>query len=170
MSEAKTASANFDIITYGLTVNKSGNGSITGTGVDCGADCTESYNTGTSVVLTATADAGYRFYGWSGCSTVSGTSCTVNMTSTKTVTATFKPIYTLTITKTGTGSGTVTGTGISCGDDCTEDYLNGTSVTLSAKADSGSRFTGWSGACSGTSSCKVTLSAAKDVTATFTSP
>ena len=170
MTEAKTASANFDIITYGLTVNKSGNGSITGTGVDCGADCTESYNTGTSVVLTATADAGYRFYGWSGCSTVSGTSCTVNMTSTKTVTATFKPIYTLTITKTGTGSGTVTGTGISCGDDCTEDYLNGTSVTLSAKADSGSRFTGWSGACSGTSSCKVTLSAAKDVTATFTSP
>jgi hypothetical protein len=43
-------------------------------------------------------------------------------------------------------------------------------VTLTATASAGSTFTGWSGACTGTGSCVVTMSAAKSVTATFTVP
>ncbi|HEY0796835.1 MAG TPA: hypothetical protein VGD64_13770, partial [Acidisarcina sp.] len=47
-------------------------------------------------------------------------------------------------------------------------YNSGTPVTLSATAATGSTFAGWSGACTGTASCQVTMSAAKSVTATFT--
>ncbi len=79
--------------------------------------------------------------------------------------------YTLTVSKAGTGNGTVTSSpaGISCGSDCSESYTSGTSVTLTASAASGSTFTGWSGVCSGTSTCTVSMSAAKTVTATFNS-
>jgi len=40
-------------------------------------------------------------------------------------------------------------------------------VTLTARAARGSTFVGWSGACTGTGSCAVTMNAAKSVTATF---
>jgi Divergent InlB B-repeat domain len=40
-------------------------------------------------------------------------------------------------------------------------------VSLSARSDSGSVFAGWSGACSGTGACTVTLDTAKTVTARF---
>jgi carbohydrate binding protein with CBM6 domain/List-Bact-rpt repeat protein len=76
---------------------------------------------------------------------------------------------TLTVTKAGTGSGTVTSSpaGINCGSDCSESYASGTSVTLTAVPGAGSTFAGWSGACSGTGSCAVTMTAARSVTATF---
>ncbi len=77
--------------------------------------------------------------------------------------------YVLTITKSGSGAGTVTSNvgGIDCGSTCTYDY-NGTVVTLTATATSPNYFAGWSGeGCSGTSTCQVTMSAAKSVTATF---
>jgi hypothetical protein len=76
---------------------------------------------------------------------------------------------TLTVAKSGAGSGTVTSSpaGINCGGDCSESYASGTGVTLTAAAAAGSTFAGWSGACSGTGSCAVTMSAARSVTATF---
>ena len=74
--------------------------------------------------------------------------------------------YTLTVSK--NGSGTVTGQGINCGADCTEVCSAGSTVTLTATAATGYPFTGWSGGCSGTGTCIVTLNAAKTVTATFT--
>jgi len=78
--------------------------------------------------------------------------------------------YTLTVTKSGTGSGTVAAIGLSCsGSTCTGSYNQGTPVTLSASALSGSTFVGWSGGgCSGIGACTVTMDAAKTVTATFT--
>ena len=77
---------------------------------------------------------------------------------------------TLTVAKAGTGTGTVTSSpaGISCGADCSEPYNSGTVVTLSQTATAGSTFAGWSGACTGTGACPVTMNAAKSVTATFT--
>jgi hypothetical protein len=66
------------------------------------------------------------------------------------------------------GSGTVTGNAISCPGDCDETYLDGTQVSLSAAADSGSTFTGWGGACSGTGPCDLTMGGDHDVSATFT--
>jgi hypothetical protein len=79
------------------------------------------------------------------------------------------PSFTLTVTKAGSGSGTVTSSpaGVNCGSDCSESYASGTNVTLTAAPAAGSTFAGWSGACSGTGSCAVTMSSARSVTATF---
>ena len=74
----------------------------------------------------------------------------------------------LTIGKTGLGNGTVTGTGIACGTDCTELYGYETSVTLTAAALPGSRFTGWGGACTGLApTCALTMETTKVATASF---
>jgi YD repeat-containing protein len=90
-----------------------------------------------------------------------------NMLSSKTVVAT--PSHALTVTKAGTGSGVVSGVGIDCGSDCTESYVSGTDVILTAIAAAGSTFTGWSGACTNAAGmCTVTMNAAQSVGATFT--
>ncbi len=75
----------------------------------------------------------------------------------------------LLVVKTGTGSGSVTSSpaGISCGTDCTENMPVDTVVTLAAAPDTGSFFAGWSGGCSGTDPCPVTMNADTTVTATF---
>jgi hypothetical protein len=75
----------------------------------------------------------------------------------------------LSVTKSGTGTGTVTSNpaGISCGATCSAEFTESTVVTLSKAADSGSEFVEWTGACTGTGACEVTMSAAKSVTATF---
>ena len=76
---------------------------------------------------------------------------------------------TLSVTKTGSGSGTVTSSpaGINCGGDCSESYADGTSVTLAATPAAGSSFAGWSGACSGSGPCTVTMSESRSVAAAF---
>jgi hypothetical protein len=68
------------------------------------------------------------------------------------------------------GNGTVTSNlaGIDCtSGTCDASYGGGAMVTLSATPSSGYVFTGWSGACSGITTCTVTVSAAESVTATF---
>lgn len=82
-------------------------------------------------------------------------------------------VGTLTVSKVGTGSGTVTSTpaGIDCGADCAESYATATTVTLTAapvgSGAAASTFAGWSGACSGTGPCQVTVVGPKIVTARF---
>jgi hypothetical protein len=78
--------------------------------------------------------------------------------------------FTLSVTKAGTGSGTVTSDppGIDCGTDCTEDLFQATVITLTAVADTGSIFDSWSGACTGSGECAVTMDSAQVVTGTFT--
>lgn len=78
--------------------------------------------------------------------------------------------YDLLVSKSGAGTGTIASSpaGISCGTDCTESYAANTAITLTAVASSGSAFTGWSGHCAGTTStCSVTMGAARNVTASF---
>jgi predicted peptidase len=84
---------------------------------------------------------------------------------------------TLTVTKSGNGTGsfstTPVGTLLStqpgpCGQaGCALGFNLGTSVMLTATADVGSTFAGWSGACTGTASCTLTMDAAKSVNFTF---
>ncbi|CAK0742141.1 hypothetical protein CCP3SC5AM1_100021 [Gammaproteobacteria bacterium] len=161
-----------------LTISKSGAGAgkVTSSpaGINCGTDCNESYAHGTKVTLTATANSGSTFSGWSG-GGCSGTGvCVVTMNAAMTVTATFHPVtHSLIVLKSGVGMGTISSNpaGINCGTDCNENYAHGTKVTLTATANPGSIFSGWSGGgCAGTGVCLVTMNAAITVTATFVAP
>ena len=180
MSSDHSVSASFTARrTLTVTTGGSGSGTVTGPGIDCGgaghADCTETYDQGTSVNLAATAASGSTFSGFGG--DCSGTSCSLTMSSDHSVSATFDANpppqqRTLTVTTGGSGSGTVTGPGIDCGGsghtDCTETYADGSSVTLNAAAtSSASTFAGWGGDCSGTGTCSLTMSADHTVSATF---
>ena len=166
----------FQYYSLGVTLAGTGGGSVSGEGIDCGTDCSEIYGEGTVVTLTAAADTGSTFQGWSGaCTTITG-NCVIEMTAAKGVTATFNlDHHKLTLIWSAPGSGKVTSdtAGIDCtpdvGSDCSEVYDFGTIVTLTATADPGSTFTGWSGACSEKADCVLTITEPFSVTAKFNS-
>jgi plastocyanin len=103
---------------------------------------------------------------------------TVNVTAGQTVTVTFNVTcvqsHRLTVGGTGAGSGTITGAGsINCtwngssnSGVCSEAFQEGATVGLTATPQ-GSVFGGWSGACTGTGQCQVTMDQDKSVTARF---
>lgn len=76
---------------YVLTIQKTGNGlgTVTGSGITCGPDCTQNYNAGSSVTIVAAPGTNYSFAGWSGGGCSGQGSCIVSMTQARTVTATF---------------------------------------------------------------------------------
>jgi len=72
------------------------------------------------------------------------------------------------VRKSGTGSGQVmSDIGIDCGDVCAASADDGESVLVTAASDDGSRFAGWSGACTGTDPCMLTVTRDLMVGATF---
>ena len=79
---------------YTLTVAKAGSGTGTITsspsGINCGADCTETYTNGTSVTLTAISDAGSTFTGWTGGGCSGTGNCVITMNADTGVTAVFE--------------------------------------------------------------------------------
>ena len=77
--------------------------------------------------------------------------------------------FELKVTKTGDGLGTVASStpGIDCGLECGAEFEEGETVTLTPSAAAGSEFVGWTGACSGSGVCKVTMTAAQTVGAEF---
>ena len=81
-----------------LTVTRAGSdsGMVTSSpaGINCGSDCTETYNSGTSVTLTASPAGGSTFAGWSGGGCSGTGTCMVTMNADTTVTATYSKIFT----------------------------------------------------------------------------
>jgi hypothetical protein len=164
--------------THPLTVSRQGTGSgvvvSNPAGIDCGSTCAAAYPQGTPVTLSATADPGSAFVGWSGACAGAG-ACVVTMDAARAVSARFDlRSYTLSITKTPVGSilGSVTSSpaGINCGLLCasaTASFPSGTVVTLSAQAAVLASFTGWRGDCSGSGSCVLTMDADKSAIADF---
>ena len=195
MDQARSVTASFAPPPLTLTVagGGTGNGAVTSqtgltpainctiTGGAAGATgCSGSYPNGTQVTLTATAATGFTFSGWSGACTGT-TTCQVTVDQTRSVTAAFSPAQlTLTVAAIGTGNGMVTSqaglspainctiTGGNTGaSGCSGSYANGTAVTLKVTLVAGYSFTGWSGACTGTGTCQVTVDQARTVTAGF---
>lgn len=145
---------------------------------DASTSCDATYDHGTSVTLVAAPDTDTSVL-WTGdiggCAPTAKT-CVVPMDAAAAITATFaRTLFPLSVTVSGSGSGSVTGVvgevsvfGACTAATCTEDIGIGDTVALTAIADDGSRFAGWSGDCTGTGACTVTMSDARSVTATFT--
>jgi hypothetical protein len=165
---------------HALNIGRGGTGSGTvygDNGLNCASACTRVLDHGDTVTLNAQPDPGSAFEGWSGDCTGTG-ACTLRMDGDHTVSAMFvstgagdplapKP---LAVTVAGTGAGTVTSApaGVNCAASCAVNLSAFAIYTLHAMPAAGSRFDGWSGACSGTGTCSVTMSDARAVTATFT--
>jgi uncharacterized repeat protein (TIGR02543 family) len=159
MDSDKSITANFvSVPTYTLSANATTGGSISiypEGGV---------YNEGTRVTITAKAELGYVFGGWSGDLAGSDNPAEITMDSDKNVTATFSsvPVYTLTTNATG---GTITL------DPPGPRYNEGTKVKLRATAKPGYEFTNWSGDALDFSAKinpnRVTMDSDKNITAEF---
>src|SRR5258708_2826523 len=169
MNSAQNVTATFTAIPETLAVSVGGSGTVISSpaGISCPGICATSFSYGTVVYLTATPSSGYVFSGWSGACSGTGT-CTLTMNGAKSVTATFTQLETLTVSVSGSGTVTSSPSGISCPGTCSKSFTYGTVVALTASASTGYSFSGWSGACSGTGACSVTMNGAQSVTATFT--
>ena len=77
--------------------------------------------------------------------------------------------FQVSVTIAGAGTGTVTSTpaGINCPTTCSASFSQNTQVTLNETPGTNNAFAGWSGACTGTATCSITVNAAESVTATF---
>ncbi len=127
-----------------------------------------SFAHGTVVSLTAVADTGYTFGNWSGSVTGTANPISITMDGNKSVTANYTQnaaqTYTLAITATN-GSVTVKINGVVT---TATSFEAGTVVELTAAADSGYTFGGWSGGVSGTANpVFITMNGNKSVTAAF---
>ena len=170
MDAEKEAVATFDAIpTFALNLSTSGTGSgsfecDTGSGPET---CPAEYEEGTEVEVIANADAGSEFVEFTG--DCSGVSCELTMDEAHSVGAVFDeiPTFALKLSTSGTGSGALSCNTGSGSEPCQAEYEEGEVVTVIPKAGANSKFVGWTGACSGSGECKVTMDEAKSVGAVF---
>ena len=158
-----------------LTVRKEGNGNGTVSsspgGIDCGPTCAESFPRNSVVTLTAIAGPGSRFDGWSdGCTGQQG--CAPLLSDDLGVVARFSLArHRVAVHRGGVGVGRVDSIppGIDCGADCENLFDDGIQLTLVATPNPGSRFIGWTGPCSGSGACIVSVATSLAVSANFAS-
>jgi hypothetical protein len=148
---------------------------------------TRSYSNGAPVTLTAPASVGTStFSGWSGCSSTSSTTCTVNLVESSSVTANYSlPVqtpavaYQLTVNSINPSSGVSIAAspadrnGVTAGNSAFAlTYNAGTQVTLVAPSTAGGNvFTSWSGCTSATlTTCVVAMGGNTAVTANYAAP
>lgn len=168
-----------------ITVVKTGtgNGTVRSSppGIDCGGVCSGSFVSDESpdyrpVSFSVEPDAGSQFAGWGGACSGSG-GCTIDpvkMNASYTVTASFRAIrpsqFSLAVSVSGSGRVTSAPAGIDCDAACSASFATDSTVTLTATPTPGWTFAGWSGSCTGTDPCTLTMSAPRSVTATFAPP
>ena len=192
MAVGNPADARLDRLQHAsVSVSKSGSGSgrvvsrgtveANESAIDCGSTCSGTFVDVTDpayvpLTLTASPDPGSSFDGWGGACSGDG-GCTIDPVerlSSYSVTATFTLIpassYPVAVGKSGEGTVTSSPGGIDCGSSCSASFDTGSNVTLNASPASGWTFGGWSGACSGTGSCSLSIDGPKSVTATFSPP
>ena len=172
MTQNMSVTATFSQQTYLLTVSTNGSGTVTSTdgGINCPGTCGNSYPVNTPVTLNATPAPGWSFAGWSGACSGTG-SCTVTMTQDQSVTATFTQnpnFYSLTVSISGAGTVTSTDMRHQLSWHVQLHLCQQHASNPERQSRPGGAFSGWSGACSGTGSCTVTMTQNLSVTATFT--
>ncbi|MFC5271029.1 InlB B-repeat-containing protein [Adhaeribacter terreus] len=159
MNTTKNITANFSLIPiqYNLNLTINGSGSVSKSPDQA------TYTSGSTVMLTATPDPGFRFDGWSGDATGTTNPLSVTMSSNKNITATFSALpvqYNLNITVNGSGNVTKSP------DQPT--YDAGSTVTLTAMPAPGFQFDGWTGDTTETTNpITVKMNSNKNITANF---
>ncbi len=159
---AQNAAANVGVPSITVTVSGDGQVSSSNNAIRCPGTCSMTADAGASVTLTAKNGKG-TFTGWTGACAAAGISltCTTTVNQATATTATFLTPFKLTLSTTGLGSVTTDPAGTT--------FLSGSIVTLTATPSAGQTFTGWAGACAGTSlTCTLTMNANASVTAAFT--
>jgi Glycoside hydrolase family 44/Divergent InlB B-repeat domain len=145
---------------------------------------TRTYNSGTTVTLTAPAISnGNAFSSWTGCTSASSTICTLTLAANTTVTANYAvPVsttYVLTVNSVGPSSGVAISVSPADNNSATNGstsftrtYNAGKVVTLQAPTTTGTdSFVNWTGCTSALNeTCSVTLSANTTVTANYNGP
>lgn len=172
MGRDLSVSAVFDpVVRHDLTVVKQGQGrgvviSLPGD-IDCGGDCTASFEAGVKVEVMAMPEPGSLFIGWRGGCTESP--CLVILNADQSVTAVFAVSRDLSVTNSDRTLGSVGSEpdGITCGSTCSATFPSGQEVTLNAVPRKGSIFVGWKGECSGTGPCMVLMDSDTEVSAVF---
>jgi hypothetical protein len=130
-------------------------------GLDCTANCTTQWDPGSQVTLMPKAGATSHFVRWGG-ACIGIADCSLTLQAAQTATALFGP-KTIPVRVKTVGKGRV-----SCTPACSGRFNAGRALRLKALPLTGWRFTGWSGACKGTSStCRPVTDFALAVTATF---
>ena len=125
-------------------------------------------NVATALTTNAFTRAGYTFSGWNTLANGTGTAyangASYSFAADLTLYAQWTALanYTLSVAVSPTGAGTTNPT---VGD---HPYASGSIVAVTATPVAGYTFSSWSGACTGTGACSVTMDAAKSVTANFT--
>ena len=177
---ANTAADNYTYVEeHELDVAVTGDGDVdadSGAIVNCRESsgvCSDTYAPGTVVILTATADAGNQFAGWTGCEEEpSLNECKVTMDADKSVEAEFVAVHELFVEVIGNGEvDALEGAIFECdesGVSCADSFVEGTIVTLIAFPGGGSELVEWIG-CDEVfgDECDVTMDGAKLVTAKF---
>jgi hypothetical protein len=155
---------------FELSVAEVGSGRVSSTpaGIGCPGKCSAQFSAGATVKLTARPATGWTGAWWVGACNGNG-GCTVSMDSAQSVTVSFAPPppQTLTVIEQGSGSIISSPAGIVCPDKCGARFFGGLQVSLTANPVPGWRFAGWSGACSGTGRCTVSMNTARAVSARF---
>jgi phospholipase C len=157
-----------------LTVALTGTGTVISSpaGINCPTTCSANFAPGTQVSLSETPASGQYFGGWSGGCSGAG-ACAVTVSAATNVAAAFSPGVAVTVALAGAGTGTVTSNpaGITCSatatTTCSASFAPNSVVALSETPATNDTFAGWSGGCTGTAGCSLTVTAASDVTATF---
>ena len=156
---AQNAAANVGAPSVTVTIVGDGQVSSDNGVIRCPTTCATFVDAGTVVTLTAKNGKGI-FSGWAGACVGISLTCTITVNEVDTTTATFLTPYKLDLRTTGLGTATSNPSGTT--------FLDGTMLTLTAAPTAGNTFSGWSGACAGTSlTCTVTIKADTAVTAAF---
>ena len=168
--------ANKVAATFTLQVLSNGGGSVKAlpSGDLCTISCEYTFSQGESISLTPVADEGYEFSHWEADCDGSEGICDLLMEDQKTASAVFKSsqqeatLYSLSLNISGAGQVVEQNSSSLCSEEgCSALLEQGQSVMLVASAYDGYQFDGWSGDCSGTASCSLSIDGNKAVTAHF---